>query len=59
MVEMLPQYEGKINKLRTSSQDLMKNSKNKTESDKFLNDITALQDDFGVLKQSVESSKSK
>ena len=59
MIEMLPQYEVKINELAEISRELAQNAKNKAESDKFINETQTLQNDFNVLKLSVETAKSK
>ena len=59
MIEMLPQYEVKINELAETSRELAQNAKNKAESDKFINETQTLQNDFNVLKLSVETAKSK
>jgi hypothetical protein len=59
MIEMLPQYEVKVNELEAISRELALNSKDKAESDKFINETQILQNDFNVLKVSVETAKSK
>ena len=59
MIEMLPEYEIKINELVVTGQDLAKNSKNKQESGKFLDESETLQNDFKELRQSLQSAKSK
>jgi hypothetical protein len=59
MIEMLPQYEVKINELVETSRELAQNAKNKAESDKFINETQTLQNDFNILKLSVETAKSK
>ncbi|XP_028414134.1 dystrophin-like isoform X2 [Dendronephthya gigantea] len=58
MIEMLSQYEIKINELEASSQELAKNSDKKAESEKFLNETQTLQKDFSDLKLAIETAQS-
>lgn len=56
---MLPKYEGRVRELGAMSQQLSRNSKNKTESEKYIQEYQELQKDFNEIKMSTESSKSK